>query len=83
VAAVEYARQGILIKSICVGGVSTPMSEELRSTPEGDAMLAGLHPVNRYAQPEEVADAIVWLCSGESSFAIGPALYFTGGMEIA
>lgn len=83
VAAVEYARQGIHIKSICVGGVRTPMTEPFRSTPEGDAYLAGIHPLNRYAEPEEVADAIVWLCSGESSFAIGSALYLTGGMEIA
>jgi NAD(P)-dependent dehydrogenase (short-subunit alcohol dehydrogenase family) len=83
VAAVEYARMGLLIKSICVGGVRTPMTEGLRSAPDGEAFLAGLHPVNRVAEPEEIANAIVWLCSGEASFAIGAALHITGGMEIA
>lgn len=83
VAAVEYARSGVTIKSICVGGMRTPMTEQIRSLPNGDAMLAGLHPINRIAEPEEIASAILWLCSNEASFVIGPALYATGGMEIA
>jgi NAD(P)-dependent dehydrogenase (short-subunit alcohol dehydrogenase family) len=83
VAAVEYASQGILIKSVCVGGVRTPITEPLMSTPEGAAGLAGMHPVNRVAEPEEIANAILWLCSAESSFSIGPTLHVSGGMEIA
>jgi NAD(P)-dependent dehydrogenase (short-subunit alcohol dehydrogenase family) len=83
VAAVEYAPQGILIKSVCVGGVRTPMSASAMSTPEGAAGLAAMHPVNRVAEPEEIANAILWLCSPEASFAIGPTLNVTGGMEIA
>ncbi|MCA9685845.1 MAG: SDR family oxidoreductase [Myxococcales bacterium] len=82
VAAVEYAAQGILIKSICVGGVDTPMTEPSTSTPEGAAGLAAMHPLNRIAAPEEVAKAILWLSSTEASFAIGPTLQFTGGMEM-
>jgi NAD(P)-dependent dehydrogenase (short-subunit alcohol dehydrogenase family) len=83
VAAVEYASQGIHIKSVCVGGVRTPMSESTMSTPEGAAGLAAMHPVNRVAEPEEIANAILWLCSSEASFSIGPTLNVTGGMEIA
>lgn len=83
VAAVEYAASGILIKSVCLGGVRTPITEPMLSTPEGAAGLAGMHPVNRVAEPEEIAQAILWLCSGEASFAIGPTLNITGGMEIA
>lgn len=83
VAAVEYAAQGVLIKSVCVGGVRTPMTEFMMSTPEGAAGLAAMHPVNRVAEPEEIARAILWLCSAEASFAIGPTLQLTGGMEIA
>ena len=83
VAAVEYARSGVAIKSISVGGVRTSMTESARNLPNGDAMIAGMHPINRIAEPEEIASAIVWLCSNEASFVIGPALYATGGMEIA
>lgn len=82
VAAVEYARMGLQIKSVCVGAVRTPMTESNRSTPEGEAFLAGMHPVNRIAEPEEIANAIVWLCSDEASFMIGPTLTITGGMDI-
>lgn len=83
VAAAEYARMGLLIKSICVGGVRTPMTEGVMSAPGGYDYMAGQHPVNRIAEPEEIANAIVWLSSGEASFAIGEALHVTGGMEIA
>jgi NAD(P)-dependent dehydrogenase (short-subunit alcohol dehydrogenase family) len=83
VAAVEYAPQGIHIKSVCVGGVRTPMTAPNMSTPEGAAGLASMHPVNRVAEPEEIANAILWLCSAEGSFSIGPTLHVTGGMEIA
>lgn len=83
VAAVEYGKSGVAIKSICVGGVRTPMTEPTRNLPNGDAILAGMHPIDRFAEPEEIANAILWLCSNEASFVIGPALYATGGMEIA
>ena len=81
VAAVEYAAQGILVKSVSVGGVRTGITEPMLSTPEGAAGLAALHPVNRFAEAEEIANGILWLCSPEASFAIGPALNLTGGME--
>jgi len=83
VAAVEYARTGVAIKSICLGGVRTPMTESFRTMPDGEAAMAAMHPVGRSAEPEEIAGAIVWLCSNEASFAIGPTLNMTGGMEIA
>jgi len=82
VAAVEYAAAGVAIKSLCVGGVRTPMTEPMLSEPGGEDAAAAMHLVQRFAEPEEIANAIVWLASDQASFAIGPTLNMTGGMEL-
>jgi NAD(P)-dependent dehydrogenase (short-subunit alcohol dehydrogenase family) len=82
VAALEYAKAGLRIKSLCVGGVRTAMNEAIRATAEDEERFAAFHPVGRGAEPEEVAEAILWLSSDQASFVIGPALSITGGLDL-
>ncbi|MDQ6601674.1 MAG: SDR family oxidoreductase, partial [Chloroflexota bacterium] len=70
VAAIEYATQGIRVNAVCPAFIATPMLERSGIT-EGTemyAMLAGLHPIKRLGTPEEIAEAVLWLCSDKASF---------------
>lgn len=80
-AAIEYARQGIRINAVAPGFIVTPMLERagLLRDPAIEQTFAGLHPIGRLGQPEEVAAAIVWLCDPAASFVTGQALLVDGG----
>lgn len=79
-AALEYSRDGVRVNAVCPAFVRTAMIEPiLASTPEGEAPWAELHPLGRIAEPEEIAAAVVWLCSEEASFVTGVALPVDGG----
>lgn len=80
-AALEYATQGIRVNAVCPAFVATPMLERagLLTDPEMHQMLVNLHPVKRLGTPEEVAEAVLWLCSDAASFATGQALLVDGG----
>jgi NAD(P)-dependent dehydrogenase (short-subunit alcohol dehydrogenase family) len=45
-------------------------------------MVAGLHPIGRIAEPEEIARAVAWLCSDEASFVVGAAIPVDGGYTV-
>ena len=77
---VEYASQGIRVNAICPGWVETPMTAEFGSDPERRAMMIASEPIGRTAQPEEIAETVVWLCSDAASFITGQALAVDGGM---
>ncbi len=82
-AALEYAQQGIRINAICPGSTRTPMLEGFMG---GDpnierAMTAGI-PLGRLGRPDEIAEAVVWLCSDASSFVLGHAMAVDGGSVI-
>jgi NAD(P)-dependent dehydrogenase (short-subunit alcohol dehydrogenase family) len=77
-AALDYGPQGIRVNVICAGLVNTPLIAEGRS-PEVMAARIAAHPLGRIAEPEEIADAIVWLCSVKSNFVTGVALPVDGG----
>jgi NAD(P)-dependent dehydrogenase (short-subunit alcohol dehydrogenase family) len=79
-AALETARQGIRINAVCPGVIETPMAERLFGEPEMNKYALGLHPVGRFGKPIEIAEAVLWLCSEESSFITGHALVLDGGM---
>lgn len=79
-AAVEYATQGIRVNAVCPGAISTPMVERLMGRdPEREAMYMSIQPIGRFGTPEEVGQAVVWLCSDASSFVTGIAMPVDGG----
>jgi NAD(P)-dependent dehydrogenase (short-subunit alcohol dehydrogenase family) len=85
-AAVEYAPHGIRVNAIVPGTILTEMNERIMresDDPQGqmDAWVA-MHPMRRVGRPAEVADAVVYLISDESSFVTGTLLRVDGGMVI-
>jgi NAD(P)-dependent dehydrogenase (short-subunit alcohol dehydrogenase family) len=79
-AALEYASQGLQINAICPGTARTSMvTDVVAESPELDAELKRLHPIGRIAEPEEIAEAALWLCSSRASFVSGTALSVDGG----
>jgi len=78
-AALETARSGIRINAVCPGAVETSMAERLFGAPEVHQYVLGFHPLGRFGRPEEVAEAVVWMCSGRASFMTGQSLVLDGG----
>ena len=79
-AAIEYAARGIRINAVCPGTIETPMVKEmLAKEPEAMREILRDQPIGRVGRPEEIADAVLWLCSPASSFVIGHALVVDGG----
>jgi NAD(P)-dependent dehydrogenase (short-subunit alcohol dehydrogenase family) len=79
-AALEYAASGIRVNAICPGTARTGMvSEWLGGDPGSEAQVVALHPIGRIAEPEEIAEAAVWLCSDQASFVVGTAMSVDGG----
>lgn len=82
-AGLEYAPQNIRVNAICPGIIETPMvSGMLESQPEAMAELMKDVPIKRLGRAEEIADAVLWLCSPASSFVIGHALPVDGGYTV-
>ncbi len=79
-AALEYARHNIRINAVCPGVIETPMAAPLENNPVGirDRLLKK-HPQGRFGKAEEIAEAVVWLCSDRSSFTNGHMLTVDGG----
>jgi NAD(P)-dependent dehydrogenase (short-subunit alcohol dehydrogenase family) len=79
-AALEYAKQGIRINAVCPGVIRTAMVDRLiRAHPEMESQLIAGEPMGRIGTPEEIAAAVVWLCSESASFVTGHALAVDGG----
>lgn len=80
-AALEYARQGIRVNAVCPVFTRTPLFEEMfELNPNYEEKLKRNIPMRRYGTPENIADAIVWLCSDAASFVTGQAVPLDGGM---
>ncbi|HEV8482837.1 MAG TPA: SDR family oxidoreductase [Blastocatellia bacterium] len=78
-AALEYAGQGIRINAICPGYIKTALIEPATNNPDVKSQLIAAHPIGRLGNPEEVAEAVVWLCSDAASFVTGHSLVVDGG----
>ena len=79
-AALEYAAAGIRINAICPGIIRTPMlNRATGGKPEIEAQFTALEPVGRIGTPEEIAEAVVWLCSDAASFVTGHSMVADGG----
>jgi len=79
--ALEFAKQGVRVNAVCPGSIRTGMLEGF--TGGNEQALEGMgrmQPIGRLGTPEEVAEAIVWLCSSASSFVTGHALAVDGGV---
>lgn len=80
-AAIVYARKNVRINSVCPGYVDTAIvSSAVAGSAEDLAKLLNTVPARRLAEPEEVAETILWLCSGSSSFVTGHCLAVDGGL---
>jgi len=80
-AAIEYARKGIRINAVCPGYTLTPMAEtamKLRGELEGE--LEKRVPLGRLGKPQEIARAIIYLCSDSAAFILGHSLVLDGGI---
>ena len=79
-AALEYAPRGVRINAVCPGTIATPMVTDMLANGELDLPQAMANqPINRLGEPEEIAAAVLWLCSPGASFIIGVALPVDGG----
>lgn len=76
-AAADHAEEGIRVNAVCPGYIETPMTEETMRR-RGGRILARV-PMARMGQPEEIAEAVVWLCSERASFVAGVAWAVDGG----
>lgn len=82
-AAMEYAAQGIRINAICPGTIATPLVARMAA--EKDLDIAAVEngvPIKRMGRPEEIADAVLWLCSSGSTYVIGQPIAVDGGYTI-
>jgi NAD(P)-dependent dehydrogenase (short-subunit alcohol dehydrogenase family) len=80
-AALEYAKSGIRVNAVCPGVIHTPMVERAFSAnPQMAESVAAIEPVGRMGKPEEIAEAVVWLCSDAASFVTGLPMAVDGGL---
>ena len=78
--AVDYAQEAIRINAVCPGYIRTPMIEQsILSDPVAEERVVSRHPMHRLGTPEEIAEAVVWLCSDAASFVTGHAMTVDGG----
>jgi NAD(P)-dependent dehydrogenase (short-subunit alcohol dehydrogenase family) len=79
---VQFAREGIRVNALCPGPVNTPLLRELfASDPERAARRLVHVPVGRFAEPEEMANAVLFLASDESSFITASTFLVDGGIS--
>jgi NAD(P)-dependent dehydrogenase (short-subunit alcohol dehydrogenase family) len=81
--AVEYAKRGIRVNTVCPGGINSGgMEFYLKKMPEMHDKVMNAHAMGRLAEPQEIADAVVYLCSERASFITGHDLVVDGGVLV-
>jgi NAD(P)-dependent dehydrogenase (short-subunit alcohol dehydrogenase family) len=82
-AALDYAQSNIRVNAVCPGFIDTEMMERFTGgTSEGRGKVIAMEPMGRMGKPEEIAAAVVWLCSDAASFVTGHALAVDGGFVV-
>lgn len=78
-AALENARNGIRVNAVCPAAVKTAMADRLFGAAEVRQLAVNSHPIGRFGTPQEIAEAVVWMCSDRASFMTGQSLILDGG----
>ena len=79
-AAVEFGRKGVRVNAVCPGSARTQLNlERVAGNPAIEKAMTDVSPMKRFVEPEEIANAVTWLCSEEASFVNGHALAVDGG----
>jgi NAD(P)-dependent dehydrogenase (short-subunit alcohol dehydrogenase family) len=81
-AALEYATRGIRVNAVCPGMIQTPMSDQMIAAGQGEEleqMMKTYVPMARLGRPQEIADAVLWLCSSAASYVTGQSISVDGG----
>jgi NAD(P)-dependent dehydrogenase (short-subunit alcohol dehydrogenase family) len=82
-AALDYAQANIRVNAVCPGIIDTRMMDRVTGdTPEGRQRVISQEPIGRMGKPEEIAAAVVWLCSEAASFVVGHAMVVDGGQTV-
>ena len=82
-AALDYAKSNIRVNAVCPGIIETPMMDRFSGgTSEGRERVIAQEPVGRMGTPEEIAAAVVWLCSDAAAFVTGHAMVIDGGQTV-
>jgi NAD(P)-dependent dehydrogenase (short-subunit alcohol dehydrogenase family) len=82
-AALDYAAQNLRINAVCPGYIETPMMDRFTGgTAEGRAKVISEEPAGRMGKPEEIAAAVVFLCSDAAAFMVGHAMVVDGGQTV-
>jgi NAD(P)-dependent dehydrogenase (short-subunit alcohol dehydrogenase family) len=82
-AALTYADRGIRVNAVCPGYIDTPMViRAYANNPQARADAISRHPVGRLGRPEEVAEAVVWMCTDDASFVTGHLMSVDGGYSV-
>ena len=82
-AALDYAASNIRVNAVCPGYIDTPMMARFTGgTAEGRARVISEEPIGRMGGPEEIANAVVWLCSDAAAFVVGHAMVVDGGQTV-
>lgn len=80
--ALDYARFNIRVNCVCPGFVRTPLIDRIVQDPAAKQKLTALHPLGRLGTPEDIANAVVFLASNDSSWITGHALVVDGGFSV-
>jgi len=82
-AALDYAAAGFRVNAVCPGIIDTPMMQRFTGgTAEGRQRVIAQEPVGRMGRPEEIAEAVLWLCSDAAGFVTGHAMVIDGGQTV-